>query len=512
MKKITLASFIAVAAVALAFLAFRAPAPPRKAPSASIETGAAAQGPSSTAPDAASPADGGPALERLPMIPLKENEVLLKLYSAELDSDPEDEQVLLVKKTDDPTQRIWLIVADYDGKRGTYERSWEDATEATNVKTFSLDVKDILGAHGRDLVCAGLDDSRNYTLTVFWREMGEAGGALKYAAICRIKADGGVRVDEAARKDAYLLGQANDLPWRVLAYGYSKPGGASLDQVESTYEFDYVAKAYVKTGSRAISGATLGDDRLRSILDGDSAEGVKGLIAAMWYKADGPSPESPAAQIIYFDPSGAAVVFFTETTQDVYVWKDQQRTKYGLYIATQNSARGNMERFVTVDVAGAEELSVKVYDDISLKIGIRGSWDGQYKKIGRALFERIMAARSDPVALASSLISGSYARSDGVEYIFSYPDVEIRDSKGTQRGGYAVFKARGQIILETKTSVPDSSRTVERQYLVEPVDPKKPYETIRLVPVKVGISSTVDDPSAGPPAVLTRKEEGSPAP
>ena len=102
-------------------------------------------------------------------IPPAANEILMDVYSFNLDSDLEDEQVLAVRRTDDPSGLLRLVVADYLPASRAWVRAWEGSTAVTKVQTLQVLVKDVVGDHIPNIISVGMNERGEQAVSIFWR-------------------------------------------------------------------------------------------------------------------------------------------------------------------------------------------------------------------------------------------------------------------------------------------------------------------------------------------------------
>ncbi|MDP3177855.1 MAG: hypothetical protein Q8M76_08115, partial [Spirochaetaceae bacterium] len=129
----------------------------------------------------ASQDDRDSSVNRIAALP---NEVVLDVATFNFDQDEGEEQILTVRKTDRKDGRLSIVLADYFPQRHGWARSWEGETLTTKPTTFALQAKDMVGDHVLDIVCTGMDDAGQQTISIFKREQGE--GPLTYATACAI--------------------------------------------------------------------------------------------------------------------------------------------------------------------------------------------------------------------------------------------------------------------------------------------------------------------------------------
>ena len=166
-------------------------------------------------------------------IPAMPNEVILNVTTFNADQEVSDEQVLTVRKTDRTDGRISIVVAKYVDQRKAWIRAWEGDTLSTKLTTFTIRARDMLGDHNLDLVCTGINDSAEQTITIFR----PSPGSLDFTEILSLAADS-ITIGDSDRSESYQLGQTNGESWPVYAFSADKDSSNLLDQIKDKYDWD----------------------------------------------------------------------------------------------------------------------------------------------------------------------------------------------------------------------------------------------------------------------------------
>jgi hypothetical protein len=495
MKKLTALVFIIILGVC-AWLVIKPIASPNRArPVGALQVAPPGQSADSQKQDAASnDAEKKVAQEsQTAKIPIGPDEVLLQVQTLNLDNDADDEQIILVKKKDDPEEKIHIIVADFDPARNEYYRAWEDTTEATKFMTFSVFLKDLIGDHNLNLVCMGMNNNNEQTLTVFWKIRAPNNGkGLYYGTVCRLAADGSVRIDEQERSEAYQLGQINGVSFPITAFSRDKKSPNMLDQIETVYAFNYKSGKYEKTQEIPVTGQQIESGRLKDILNGDEKR-FESYIKGIWYKTTVTDTKDPSAQLIMFDRAQNNVVFNADNLQEVYTWESSHSTQYGIYVATENELVSTMRRFVDIELKAPDTIDIKTYDDVQIKVEVSGKWDGTYKRLGSPATPGAAQAAQpgQKPAVKQDALSGVFSGDDDTELEFSGQNrVIFRKNKKTQEGGYAFFQLGQQSIFEIKLLKTTDSPGVVRTYIAK-LDKRDSGSAISLmltlIPARIGM-------------------------
>ena len=388
------------------------------------------------------------------------NEVILDVATLNLDQDEGDEQVLTVRKTDRPEGRLGIVVADYLPQRRLWVRSWEGETLATKPTTFSIQAQDLLGDHELAIVCTGMDEANAQTITVFRRLPGEE--ALAYAAALSVAADV-VAVEETERSEGYQLGQTRGESWAVLAYSRDKESANLLDQVKSRYHWDPKKQSYLLASTEHIPGAQVEKDMISKVLTG--AEGdFEGFLQGVWY-ASGTGPFDPGARLLVFDRASAKITFYAAEAQEVFTWSESNPTRYGLYASCQNESVPNLRRLMNIELTGADSISVRVFEDIQMKVDAEDRWDGGYRKMpssGSEIVGRGATGHAEP----PFKLEGPYRASDGSELVFARPRYSFRSGDKVERGAYNAYQLGKHSVLELTPILETGLRAARRTYRV----------------------------------------------
>lgn len=412
------------------------------------------------------------------------NEIILDVATLNLDQDEGDEQVLTVRKTDRAEGRLSVVVADYVPQRRGWVRAWEGETLATKPTTFSIQAKDVLGDHSLALVCTGMNESNEQTITIFRRSGNEEG--LTFELACAVAADA-VAIDEIERSEGYQLGQTEGESWPVLSYARDKDSQNLLDQVKTIYRWDPQKKNYLVAATVRIPGAQVERDMAAKILTG-SGEDFEKFLQGVWY-ASATGPSDPGAKLLVFDRASGKITFYSQEAQEVFTWNESNPTRYGLYISSQNESVSTLRRLMNIELTGADSISVRVFEDIQMKVDVEDRWDGSYRKLpagGSSGVARGATGHAEP----AFKLEGPYRAADGSEIVFARPRYSLRSGDKLERGSYNAYTLGGAAVLELTAVQENGLRASRRTYRVEFSEQKTGRSLVRkliLAPARAAI-------------------------
>lgn len=448
----------------------------------------------------ASESTGEPATSSIPLEP---NETLLDLYSFNLDFDDEEEQILVIRESDDSKGIVKVVLADYSPLTRKWTRSWKGSSLVTKNKTFQVSVNDLIGDHNLNIVCTGMNDSNEQTMTIYWKsqELDQKQGTTFLKVF--EQAGSTVIVEEVERPDSYKLGQSNADSWPISVWKADAASGNYLDQLKELWRWSFADKAYVLVSTESIPGASIARKKAESILDG-TTETFKLFLDGTWYK-ESIDPLSPAAQFITFQSRDESLLFSGDGLIEVYGWENSNPTRYGLYIASRNQSVRNLRRLMDIELASADSINVRVFQDYRIKADISGRWDGRYRKLGAEIataFKRVPAMATTGI----TDVSGIYESDDGMKLVMQGTTYRMEAVSGTQSGAFAMYTLDGKTILDMRQTPTDGGPSSRRSWIVESTLKNEPDGTmtrrLSLQEARIGILGI--EPSQDQPLVFKK--------
>jgi hypothetical protein len=417
-------------------------------------------------PESKAPSDAEKALaaeEASPInhVPTLPNEVILNVTSFNVDQEKGEEQVLTVRKTDRTDGRLSIVVADYVEQKKSWVRSWEGDTLSTKLTTFSIQAKDLLGDHNLEIICTGMDDSGEQTIAVFRRSTGSS----VFSEILSLAADS-IAIGEADRSESYQLGQTNGESWPIFAYSGDKESTNLLDQIKDKYAWDPHRGQYVKIGSERIPGAQVEREIISKVLTG-SEKDFESFLQGIWYES-GKGPFDPGTRLIVFDKGSGSISFYKTEAQEVFRWTESHSTRYGLYVRCQNESVENLVRLMDIELTGSDLVSVRVFEDLQMKMDPEDRWDGSYRKLPQGARDA-MAGKGSGLSRPAVKLEGPYRSRSGAELNFAQPRYSLKSSTTpNESGGFELYSLSGLTVLELiavrSDGLPSQRRTYKAVY------------------------------------------------
>jgi len=414
--------------------------------------------------------------ETPPRVALGEEFLLISTVDANLDLDEPEEQILLVKRRDDPEDRIRVLVTDFDTLRNTHRVTWQGETTATNVRTFALYVRDLIGDHVNELVCFGTDNQGLQTLDVFRRDPSPASSGLAFRQILQITTDASIEIEDRPRSDAYRSLQSNGISFPVLSFRRNPATDAPLDLIKTSYYWRVQQGRYVAELEEEIPGVVVEESQLRELYDGEVTV-IERFLEGPWYRASG-SDIGSDVEMAYFSTQDREIVLFRSGAQERYLWQNSYKSLYeggpGVWMNLKNEILQRVRRQMSITVLGLDSIFVSV-DDAEY-------WTGRYQRMTPGL-QNAVVQNSRTINSEVELI-GVFRNENNEEIVFSEPFFTLRTEDIQWHGGYNVFQA-DELVLELKIiSDNGEERSFSRSFFLEVQEEGSDDQTVRRLTLK----------------------------
>lgn len=376
---------------------------------------------------------------------------------ANLDVDQQDEQIVVYKRRDDEEDRIRLLVADFDSIRSAYVPAWKGRTQANNVRTFSVQTKDLTGDHNPEIVAIGTDNEGRQTIDVFRRVPGSNGFGVSYEPIASYRTDASIEIQEVDRSGSYETAQTAGESFPIAVYRRETDGENVLDLVRTTYYWRPEQESYVEGDVEDIPGSQIAEEQLARLYSGD-VEDFRQHLAGPWFQTV-QREDSDLVNIIHFDLEDDHIAMHRDTRQESYEWLNSYKTIYragpGLWINTRNENLTSVRRNFSVAVTGLDTIVVTIDES--------QGWNGTYQRLTGGLQKTLVSRPSETAPTPDFSLQGLYRNENGTEIFFSPPQFTMRgEERGELRGGFALYLL-DRPVLQLKALT--ESGLVDRRYI-----------------------------------------------
>jgi len=428
--------------------------------------------------------------------PLESNEIALAVLNIDFDNDFTEEQVVAFRSLSGAENQVAITLFTHDERAKQYRRVWNAPVAAMTPGTVSLYTQDLLGDRSHCVIITGMSAQGDQIMTVF-RQDPRSDRTLPFAVIAEIRIGGSITVQETDRPLAYQQGIARGQPFVISASGRDSESGNIMDRVEISYAYNSVRGVYEQSAITRVPGSQIEERRLRELLTGEPKV-FENFIHDLWYHVT-PQGTIDRGQYLYFDPEKREIIFFGDGTQQVFTWNYSNSTRYGLFISSQNISVTTLRRFLNIELESLDSISMRVNEDIRLKIYLSASWDGSYRRAG------IAARASEEEKSAPPYTDAVYDSSMGRLRFFANGAYELSSSGTLSKGRYAFFRAGSNNLLELRPERNGSGANGGETRLVYLCTGMEASENLSLSRVNLGTSGIQELNET--PVILTRSRE-----
>ncbi len=336
--------------------------------------------------------------ENTSLIQLNMDETLITTLSVDINSDTFEDQVVAVKKANNPD--IVIIIGLYNSKTSEYQRFTEIQTSIFQVKTFSLMTMDLAGNHTNTLVCTGFSSNNDSILQAYNPKTSK--NRFSLVKIIDLKTDGTIFIQQAQRNDNYSIYNMNAECFPIIMYSTEEtPEGTDFEQVQTTYEWNKKTEVYEAISTTRLSSKKIAAKELARILDGNIST-FTNFLDGLWYRTNTTGQQ----RYIFFDPKSEEIIFFDQAIQEVYDWLNGTLRRSGIYITASNKSISNLVRYFDIALVSVDEIRVRVRDDVRMIIGTDTLWDGIYKKTSQKM-NSVQSKNSDLENIIKTMEEGA---------------------------------------------------------------------------------------------------------
>ncbi len=379
-----------------------------------------------------------------PRIELPEAMLFISALDVNLDLDEPEEQIVVVKRRDDPEDRVRLLVADFDTLRGLYRITWEGVTLATNVRTFAVNTTDLIGDHADEIIGVGTDSQGRQTMDIFRRTQDGPAGVigLVYRSIFSVATDGSIEINTKPRSDAYRTLQSEGVSFSIDVYRQNPETETPLDLIRTRWSWNVAEGRYIQSAIEEIPAVQIEEEQLRNLYDADPEE-LEKHVGGPWFRTQG-KELGGNIELAYFDVEGREIVLFHDERQERYEWLNSYKTLYasgpGLWINLRNNVLTTVRRQLSLTVTGPDTIQIAV-DGVEY-------WNGNYQRMTAGIQSGIL--RRYALDSPSFVLDGVYSNENGAELVFGRPFFHLRTRDLDWNGGYNLVEINGATVLELK--------------------------------------------------------------
>lgn len=373
-------------------------------------------------------------------IQLPADYLVIDVKDHNIDMDEMDEQIVVFKIQGDETDRIHVLVLDYDFVRGGYAVSWQSPTSSTNSRSVKISAADMTGNGLSEIILFGIDNQGRQTLDVFTAVSDFTGQGLQFEQIFQTAVDGTIDLEDPGRGEEFIAGSDSSEPHRIIVQRQDEQSSNIMDLIFEEHHWNAGTTSYELVEQRRIPGVEMEETQLQQLYS-SGATTFENFLEGPWYRTRGGSPGDPDMVLVSFFPRRREIVFLENDMQQVFNWDVSSRTIYrNIRMDVRNQILPSISTFGSVAVTGLET--------IRLQLQGHNDWDGEYRRLSPSLQNAILEDPNAVGIVRSSEYAGLFQNATGTELLFNGPRFSFRHDGNEYSGGYSLFSFNGRTILE----------------------------------------------------------------
>jgi len=382
----------------------------------------------------------------VPMVELPQDENIQKIQDINIDTDNEEEQLILTRTSEANGSLLKIYVVDYNSDKMKYQISLNQVLKVQLMDGLNMYLQDMNGNQLYEILVTGFDAAGLHTLDAFTIRTMNGPDGLIYKRVVTLAVNGTIDIQTDERSEEYASGQKTWESFPIITEETSSEiDDESLDLVKTVYGWSSATSDYRPVSVAKIPGIIIKEENLKKLYRG-GLDGFKSFLSGPWYRvSDLNSVEQPyLKEILYFHPEDAQVIFTVDDIQEIYDWEDTYRTIFkGIYIQSTNILINSLRRDIYITVEDMDSIRVKIQGTTE--------WGGFYKPVSPSLQQGLIKNETlEPVEELTSL-SGLFKGSRGMEIYLDYPYFTEKSENGeSKKGVLTFFNLYGTDILEMR--------------------------------------------------------------
>lgn len=307
------------------------------------------------------------------LVQLDTGETLLSVASSDIDNDSYEDQIIAVKKYNNPF--IFIVVGLYNSLKMEYDRVIEYQTPISQTRTFSLSVLDLTASGQNAILYTGFTDKNNSFLQAF--HLQKTNGLSLFVELVSLESDGSIFLQQENEGASELSYGEPKTPFSILVHSTELiEENDSFNQVQTYYHWDEGTKHFEEFYTEKTPGNRLEAKELEKIQDG-TVESFTSYLNGLWLFSDTSENDE---LFIFFDWKNQEIIFSSGEIQEIFSWEHSTLRRNGIYITTVNSLIPNLNRKLDITLVSLDEIRIRISSDLGMVINTDTSWDGNYKK------------------------------------------------------------------------------------------------------------------------------------
>lgn len=417
----------------------------------------------------------------------EDGEVFITSITADINEDGLEDEVIAINKPVSPS--VYLVFAVQTSQKGLYKRVLEIKTNVLVPQSlffYTIQLQNSLPA----IVCEGIGTNRDKTFSMYLikEDLNRADAnrtdnsfALSFKTIAQFSSDIQIQLQD---RRTTTIGQLDD--YSIETYSFVESGENGFNQIRREYRWDANVAQFLKVSEEQIKGKREEDSKLKN-LKGASLETYKKHFSGLWYM---PRTVGENARYLYYDKKANHLIFHVGSVQEIFEINNMFARSLGLSILTVNSAIPTIKRRIEVEINNAEELQLKVIEDVAtLRINATSPWSGLYRRRQNTFNQELQEASAGYKEL-KAIINNSIATwvSEESTLKLNHSTYNLKSGKKEEKGFIHVIDLNGKYGIEMKSVNNKRTLFVAELEHIKDEEGDIPKVTLKLTPASLNFA------------------------
>jgi hypothetical protein len=384
----------------------------------------------------------------IPFIPIGANWKVIKLLDTNLDSDIEDEQIIILESLKEDSKDILEIwISDYDGSNNSHILAWKDSLSPMTSQTLSLSTNESAVPGFYEIYVMGYNSSDEHVLNVFY-PLTENITNPQYKKIFSQTVKGTIeltypQIEGSSLSDDY--GTQVRVSPNIIITQADPASENTLDTIITTWELFPSPPRYKSILTRKIKVSREQEEKLIELING-SVEEFEETISDYWYREEG---AGQSIRMINMNSLDREIQFLTMENFESYTWTSSHKSTYAprLYIYSSSLYIDSVRKELVLNTIDLDTINISVFDNG--KQHLNNNWSGNYKRMTEGMKESLIKEFTRELNSSEFDLNGKYKSATGEEFTFDKNKFILENTnKEPMRGYFTLFKLNKDQLLE----------------------------------------------------------------
>ncbi|MDC7224004.1 MAG: pallilysin-related adhesin, partial [Spirochaetales bacterium] len=422
----------------------------------------------------------------IPSIPIEAKWNIVKLMDANLDSDTDEEQIIILEpkeKEEGKENPLEIWISDYSTSSNSYALTWKGVLSIESGETLNITVNESPMQGRYEIYILGYDSRDYHTMDMFFPQSEES---PQYRNIFSQSVKGTIelyspQIAGSSLSDDY--GTRVRISPQIIVTQADENSSNPLDSVITTWELTQSPPRYKVVSTKKIRATKEQEEMILGLINGP-VENFEAILSDYWYKEEG---ENGFIRMINLSGDEKTVELLTLQNFEQLIWTSSYKSSYAarLYIYGTSKYISSVREKIVIDMVDRDSINLSIYDNGSQNRNL--SWSGKYKRMTEGMKLSLIKEYVREINMKEYDLKGKYKSATGEEISFDNSSFTLtQEGKSEVQSGYfTLFVLNGEQLMELIFYDERGIKKKQEQYLFSYAmedDREHRIRSIQLIP------------------------------